>query len=57
MQPVSTRMTSPGRERALVERAAGVDERPAVALQPLHDEALAAEQPDAELALERDADR
>ena len=57
MQPVSTRRISPGRERALLERAAGVDERPAVALQPLHDEALAAEQPGAELALERDADR
>src|SRR5262245_8017766 len=42
---------------ALHERAAGVDEAPAVALQTLHDEALAAEQADAELALERDADR
>ena len=56
MQPVSTRITSPARERPLLQRAAGVDERPAVALQALHDEALAAEQADAELALERDAD-
>ncbi len=57
MQPVSTRITSPGAERPLLKRAAGVDERPAVALQALHDEAFAAEQADAELALERDADR
>ena len=39
-----------------MQRAAGVHERPAVALQPLHDEAFAAEQSDAELALERDAE-
>ncbi len=44
MQPVSTRISSPGAERALLQRAAGVHERPAVALQPLHDEAFAAEQ-------------
>ena len=44
------------RQVALVKRAAGVDERPAVALEPLHDEALAAEQADAELALKGDAD-
>ena len=56
MQPVSTRISSPGRQRPFVQRAAGVDERPAVALQALHDEALAAEQADAELALKRDAD-
>ena len=39
-----------------MQRAAGVDERPAVALKALHDEPLAAEQADAELPLERDAD-
>ena len=35
--------------------AAGMDERPAVALQPLHDETFAAEQARADLAVERDA--
>ena len=45
-----------GRERRLLQRAAGVDEHPAVALQALHDEALAAEQSDAEALVERDAD-
>ena len=38
----------------LAQRAAGVHEHPAVALQPLHDEALAAEQPGAEALVERD---
>ncbi len=56
MQPVSTRMSSPGRERPLLQHPAGVHEGPAIALQALHDEALAAEQPDAEFALKRDAD-
>ena len=56
MQPVSTRISFAGRQRPLLQRAAGVDERPAVALQALHDESLAAEQADAELALKRDAD-
>ena len=40
-----------------MNRAAGVDKRPAVPLQALHDEALAAEEAHPELALERDADR
>ena len=44
-------------ELQLVQHAAGVDEREAVALQPLHDEALAAEQAGADLLLEGDADR
>src|SRR5262245_46114909 len=46
----------PRRERALFEGAARVDEDPPVALQPLHDEPLAAEQSDAEAALEGDPD-
>ena len=33
MQPVSTRISFAGRERPLVERAAGVHEHPAVTLQ------------------------
>src|SRR6185436_6150067 len=37
--------------------AAGMDEAQAVALEPLHDEPLAAEQADADLPLERDANR
>ena len=40
-----------------MKRAAGVDERPAVPLQPLHDEALTAEQTGAELSLKGNADR
>ena len=40
-----------------MHRAAGVDEGQAVALQALHDEALAAEQAHADAALKRDADR
>ena len=43
-------------EVALHEHPAGVDEGPAVALEPLHDEALAAEKADAEPLLEGDAD-
>ena len=54
---MSTRSVSPGRELERVHRAAGVDEAEAVAFEPLHDEAFAAEQADAELLLERDADR
>src|SRR5262249_37878418 len=45
-----------GCQRALLEHAAGVDERPSVALQALEDEALAAEQTGAEALRERDAD-
>ena len=56
MQPVSTRRISPAPELALHEHPAGVDEGPAVALEPLHDEPLAAEEADAELLLEGDAD-
>jgi hypothetical protein len=56
MQPVSTRISFAAAERAFHQRAAGVDKRPAVALKALHDEALAAEQADAELPLEGDAD-
>ena len=44
-------------ELQLVQHAAGVDEGEAVALQALHDEALAAEQAGADLPLEGDADR
>ena len=40
-----------------MDRPAGVHEAEAVALELLHDEALAAEQADANLALERDANR
>ena len=40
-----------------VHGAAGVDERQAVAGEPLHDEPLAAEQADADPPLERDPDR
>ncbi len=47
----------PPRARASTMRAAGVDEGEAVALELLQDEALAAEQAGAELAVERDADR
>src|SRR6185503_3460534 len=46
----------PGRERTLVKRAARVDERPAIAGQPLHDEAFAAKQSGTEPFLKRDAD-
>src|SRR6185503_972627 len=46
-----------GGEGALLERAARVHEAPAVALELLEDEALAAEQPGAEALRERDADR
>ena len=46
-----------GREIEVMNRAAGVHEAQAVAFELLHDEAFAAEQPDAELLLERDADR
>ena len=41
----------------MLDVAAGVHEAQAVAFELLHDEALAAEQADAELLLERDADR
>src|SRR5262245_56613197 len=44
-------------ERLLLEHAAGVDEHPAVTGQALHDEALAAEQADAEALVECDAER
>src|SRR4030095_194167 len=44
-------------ELEVVDGAAGVDEAEAVALEFLHDEALAAEQPDAELLLERNPNR
>src|SRR6185436_4042190 len=47
----------PARELALDHRAAGVHEGQAVALELLHDEALAAEEADAQLLLERDAER
>ena len=40
-----------------MNRAAGVHEAEAVAFELLHDEAFAAEQADADLLLERDADR
>src|SRR5262249_41419683 len=43
-------------ERPLVERAAGVYERPTVAGQPLHDEAFAPEQTHAEFLLKCDPD-
>src|SRR5262245_45392053 len=46
-----------GSEIEVVDRAAGVHEAEAVAFELLHDEALAAEQADAERVLERDADR
>src|SRR5262249_3908907 len=45
-----------GSEGPLEDRAAGVQEAPAVALQALHDEALAAEEPDAQPLLDRDAE-
>src|SRR5262245_7985429 len=45
-----------GRERAFLQCSAGMDESPAVSLEPLHDEALAAEQSDAKLTLERNPD-
>src|SRR6185503_1459618 len=45
-----------GREGPFVQRAAGVHERPTVALKPLHDEPLAAEESDAQAPLEGDAD-
>ena len=54
---MSTRSVSPGLSCELVQHAAGVDEGEAVALQALHDEALAAEQAGADLLLEGDADR
>ena len=43
-------------EVALVNRPAGMEKRPAIALQTLHDEAFTAKQPDADLLVERDAD-
>src|SRR5205814_10704070 len=46
-----------GRELERVDHAAGIGEAEAVAFEALHDEALAAEQPDADFLLERDADR
>src|SRR5205085_242451 len=45
-----------GGQRPFQQRATGVNKRPAVPLQTLHDESLAAEQADAEPPLERDAD-
>ena len=57
MQPVSTRISLARRQGPLLKRPAGVDKRPAVALKTLHDEALTAEQTDAELALKSNADR
>src|ERR1051326_9048376 len=44
-----------GAEFALVDRAAGVEKRPAITLQSFHDKALAAEEADADLAVEGDA--
>ena len=41
----------------MVDGAAGVHEAQAIAFELLHDEAFAAEQADADLALEGDADR
>ena len=46
---MSRRSVSPGRELARDDRAAGVDEREALALELLQDEALAAEQAGADL--------
>ena len=51
------RAASRRREIEVLDGAAGVHEAQAVAFELLHDEALAAEQADAELLLERDADR
>ena len=45
-----------GGEVALDHAAAGMDEHPAVALELLHDETLAAEQAGEDLALQVDAD-
>src|SRR6185369_5329988 len=45
------------RELAANDRAAGVHEREPVAVEPLHDEALAAEEADREALLEPDAER
>jgi len=56
MQPVSTRSVSPGASVRSISVPAGVDEGEAVAGEPLHDEAFAAEQADPEPLLERDAD-
>ena len=53
---MSTRSCLPRRELEALDRPAGVNEAEAVSFEPLHDEALAAEQADADLALERDAD-
>ena len=44
-----------GSQNLFQERSAGMDEGPSVALEALHDEPLAAEEPDSELALEGDA--
>ena len=49
-------VSAAGRQRALHHAAAGMDEHPAVALELLHDEALAAEQAGQDLALQVDAD-
>src|SRR5690606_13455462 len=46
-----------GAEIHVVNRAARVHEAQPVAFELLHDEALATEQPDADLALERNPDR
>ena len=56
MQPVSTRISSPAASvRSCSVPPAWTNAQP-LALEALHDEAFAAEQTDAELALERDAD-
>ena len=54
---MSRRSVSPAARYLLDDRAAGVDEGEAVALELLQDEALAAEEAGAELLLEGDADR
>ena len=53
---MSTRSVSPGAEVQGRDHPSGVGEGQAVALQALHDEALAAEEADAEALLEGDAD-
>jgi hypothetical protein len=55
-QPVSTRRVRRGRG-FFEQGAAGVDEGHPVAVELLHDEAFAAEQADADLLLEGDAQR
>ena len=55
MQPVSTRIVSPG-ARSAPQCAAGMNKRPSVALQTLHDKTFTTEQPNAELPLKRDTD-